>query len=79
MPDICHVESPRDKPVDDPVLSKAQMRFARQHRACPAPAAVRDGSVLFYRKDRSGTTRWLVGTSGEVLDVDRFETGADKR
>lgn len=63
----------------DPVLTPAQMRFAREHRARPKLAREFDGSVFFYREDYRGTERWLVDSRGEVRDVVYFPAGAAAR
>jgi hypothetical protein len=63
----------------DPVLTPAQMRFAREHRARPRFAGESDGSVFFYRVHYGGTERWLVDTWGEVLDVEYFPLSAAAR
>lgn len=54
--------------ASDPVLSMAQMRFAREHRARPGRATAGHGRVLLYREEQGGTMRWLVDSAGEVLD-----------
>lgn len=63
----------------DPVLTPAQMRFARQHRARPRFARGSDGSVFLYRVHYGGTERWLVDNWGEVLDVEYFPVTAGAR
>jgi hypothetical protein len=74
-PDTRHVERVDPRAAGDPVLTPAQMRFAREHRARPGFARVSDGSVFFYRDHSRGTERWLVDSSGEVLDVATFPSG----
>ena len=78
-PDTRHVDSVDRRAVGDPVLTPAQMRFAREHRARPGFARVSDGSVFFYRDHYQGTERWLVDSWGEVLDVASFHSSVAAR
>ena len=71
-PDTRDVESLDGNAAGDPVLTPAQMRFAREHRARPKLVRESDGSVFFYRGDYRGTERWLVDSQGDVLDVEYF-------
>ncbi|MBV8217796.1 MAG: hypothetical protein JO325_04985 [Solirubrobacterales bacterium] len=64
------MDSMDPEPDGDPVLTPAQMRFAREHRARPGFAREPDGSVSFYRAHFGGTDRWLVGSEGEVLHAE---------
>lgn len=75
-PDTRDVESVDPESASDPVLTPAQMRFAREHRARPRFARESDGSVSFYRAHYGGTDRWLVGSEGEVLHVEHFPSRA---
>lgn len=78
-PDTHHVESVDPKAAGDPVLTPAQMRFAREHRARPRLARESDGSVFFYRDHYHGTERWLVDSEGQVLDEEYFRGSATAR
>lgn len=58
---------------EQPSLSLAQARFAREREACcGSVSGVGDGSVFFYRDGELGTVRWLVDRSGRLLDTERF-------
>ncbi len=70
------MESEDRRSAGGPVLTTAQMRFAREPGARPGFARVRDGSVFFYRDDHAGTERWLVDCQGDVLDVAYLPRGA---
>jgi hypothetical protein len=78
-PDTRSVEFVDHEPAGGPLLTPAQMRFAREHRARPMFARDSDGSVSFYRVYYGGTDRWLVGSEGEVLHVEHFPADAVAR
>lgn len=67
------------KSATDPVLTPAQMRFAREHGARPGFARASDGSVFFYRGHYRGTERWLVDGGGKVIDFASFPSRAAAR
>jgi hypothetical protein len=77
--DTRRVESVGPQSAPDPVLTPAQMRFAREHGARPGFARVSDGSVFFYRRHYRGTERWLVDISGTVLEFASFRGPAAAR
>lgn len=76
--DTGRVERPTPDLAGDPVLTPAQMRFARLHRARPGCSGAPPGSVFFYHDDVHGTDRWLVGIYGEVLEATYFTRDAPR-
>ncbi|HUO71061.1 MAG TPA: hypothetical protein VMU39_09810 [Solirubrobacteraceae bacterium] len=54
-------------------LTPAQSAFAEKYRAVPAVRSAQNPRLVFmYRDEEHRTSRWLVDSEGDVLDVASF-------
>jgi hypothetical protein len=54
-------------------LTPEQLAFAQSQHAVPGkPAFVRRRAVFMYREDRLGAWRWLIDSTGHILESERF-------
>lgn len=61
--------------VDHPSveLTREQRAFAERQHAVPGDCARHDHrSVFMYREEAFGAWRWLIDSSGHIVDSDRF-------